>query len=447
MPVTTRASPVEVKPAQKLGTYDAEKLLSASAPSVYHPWEGKKLLDSSFVDTQTVSPAHNGFIETVLDAYNRHHHLVLRPEDVWFAILVQFSFYVNKHSENLRKYFVEHEGKKKLKVETESGMRDVVLRMTDLITENVKDPSLRGWIMPSFTTTTQQDRIAAAIIMMGTMQKYFVYMCEQTCGIPSVTLLGEKSDWEDILERIQFLGTFGSQHEELLIWNSVLTTLVSHFVRTFEAPDSPAVVKFWQSAVHDYIEGYTGYRILTGWIQAFAFWDADGTPLVVDNIRKSTSNWRKDVKKNGMENWLDTARLGQLRWDEVPVGHVHVPIHVNDNGNKFMAKAIAGSIGWRVLDSEAFFNKTRKVEKIDAGPHKKTTMTRFKTTSKSQKASEPSTFSGSTLAESMAKPSVGLLRSIIQRLSCFGSDGDRVQVYPAKPWKPQSVDDPVAEGK
>jgi hypothetical protein len=198
MPVTTRASPVEVKPAQKLGTYDAEKLLSASAPSVYHPWEGKKLLDSSFVDTQTVSPAHNGFIETVLDAYNRHHHLVLRPEDVWFAILVQFSFYVNKHSENLRKYFVEHEGKKKLKVETESGMRDVVLRMTDLITENVKDPSLRGWIMPSFTTTTQQDRIAAAIIMMGTMQKYFVYMCEQTCGIPSVTLLGEKSDWEDM---------------------------------------------------------------------------------------------------------------------------------------------------------------------------------------------------------------------------------------------------------
>lgn len=194
MPVTTRASPVSVKSAPDPRTYNEVKLLAAAAPTIYHPWKGKHIIDSSFSDANHVRPLHNGFINTVLDAYVQHNHLVLRPEDVWFAILVQFSFYVNKHSEDLREYFVDHAGKKKLKIDQDIlDMKSVVVQMTHLIAENVKDASLREWIMPSFTTTTMQDEIAASIIMMGTMQKYFVYMCEETCGIPSVTLLARRA--------------------------------------------------------------------------------------------------------------------------------------------------------------------------------------------------------------------------------------------------------------
>ena len=74
-----------------------------------------ELLQSSFsnkeVDLSTVFGTANGFVDTVLTAYNEHHHLIFkfvtplvylidrliffdvitRPDDVWIAILSQFS--------------------------------------------------------------------------------------------------------------------------------------------------------------------------------------------------------------------------------------------------------------------------------------------------------------------------------------------------------------------
>lgn len=68
-------------------------------------------------------------------------------------------------------------------------------KMTKMIAENTKDPSLREWILPQFTTTTKIDQAVASIIMMATLQQYFSYYCAITCGLPSVTLLGQKEDW------------------------------------------------------------------------------------------------------------------------------------------------------------------------------------------------------------------------------------------------------------
>jgi hypothetical protein len=48
-------------------------------------------------------PRKNGFVDTVITAYNAHHALVIRPDDVWLAILSQFNLYVNSHPELLRK--------------------------------------------------------------------------------------------------------------------------------------------------------------------------------------------------------------------------------------------------------------------------------------------------------------------------------------------------------
>lgn len=38
----------------------------------------------------------------------------IRPEDVWFAIIAQLSFYINRHAEELRGKFVPFEGEKEL---------------------------------------------------------------------------------------------------------------------------------------------------------------------------------------------------------------------------------------------------------------------------------------------------------------------------------------------
>lgn len=74
----------------------------------------KRIIRSSFVTQgdDHIFPSPNGLVWAAYYAYSRHHHLTLRPEDVWFAILSQLSFYINAHAEELRSLFVAHKGKR-----------------------------------------------------------------------------------------------------------------------------------------------------------------------------------------------------------------------------------------------------------------------------------------------------------------------------------------------
>jgi hypothetical protein len=47
-------------------------------------------------------------------AYALHGDLVVSPDDIWLAIAMSFGEYVNKNAEDLRKKFVDHEGKKEI---------------------------------------------------------------------------------------------------------------------------------------------------------------------------------------------------------------------------------------------------------------------------------------------------------------------------------------------
>ncbi|KAF2466284.1 uncharacterized protein BDR25DRAFT_306133 [Lindgomyces ingoldianus] len=418
MPVTTRAAPVEVKFAPELKGLNATSILQASCPN---QWDtSSSLLDSSFGNNEAIQANQNGFVKTVLDAYLQHNHLVLRPEDVWFAILIQFNFYVNKHSEKLRKFFVEHQGKKKLEILQTPPMdlAAFALAMTGLIAANIKDPALREWIMPSFSTTTNTDKVTAAIIMMGTMQKYFAFFLGITCGIPSVTLMGEREDWENIMDRIDFLCKFGDEHEELLLWNSVLKSVVSRFVQTFDAPDSPEVVQFWQKTVHQHTNSYSGEKQITGWILAFCFWETEGNPLIARAIGRRSPPWREGVKSDGLEYWLENNRLGQLDWNDVPAGYAHVPVHIKEygSGEKYLTTAIAGSVGWRVLDSDLIFAETRGENKAKAKARPRQPRLPILQLGRQGNTSGPSTYTGSTLKEDTKRS--GIL-SKIQKVFCF----------------------------
>jgi hypothetical protein len=48
--------------------------------------------------------------------------------------------------------------------------------MSQMIANNIKDPSFREWILPSFTTTTKCDQAVASILMMSVMQVLYVCM-------------------------------------------------------------------------------------------------------------------------------------------------------------------------------------------------------------------------------------------------------------------------------
>ncbi len=160
--------------------------------------------------------------------------------------------FVNANAEHLRARFVAHEGQKSLMIDVSPypvwnvNMGKFAQEMTHLIEENVVDAELRDWILPNFTTTTDDDTSVASIVMMGTLQKYFDYILRGGCGFPSVTLLGERSDWEKILDRARKLSNYGPQTTE---WSRLLLLIIQHMIASFDQPNSQQTKDFWLRAV------------------------------------------------------------------------------------------------------------------------------------------------------------------------------------------------------
>lgn len=197
---------------------------------------------------------------------------VLRPDDVWTAIMVQFSFYVNMEAEKFRGKFVNFEGKKELVVIIPGTLRatsyDLFVKlMSKKIDENLVDPEVKGWILPSFSTTTDDDLVSCGVVFMATMKKYFDYKCCLCCGIPNVSLLGTVGDWQNIRGRLEKLKNY-----ELGWWYDMLVPILDQFIAAKKGkPD----VEFWQKICHRQ-SGGSGPSYLSGWITAFCVFDKDG---------------------------------------------------------------------------------------------------------------------------------------------------------------------------
>ncbi|KAK6532584.1 hypothetical protein TWF281_006767 [Arthrobotrys megalospora] len=305
------------------------------------PYVCKEVFQSTFnqdlIESRKIHPSASSFVYAAMNAYNYHHHLVIRPDDVWITILTQFSLYVNAHAEELRSHFVAHEGKKKLTVNA-VGTRYTVnfgalaVRMGELIEENVIDPELRTWLLPNFTTTEENDRIVSSVLMMATLQSYFAYGMQLACGLPGVTMLGEKSDWEALLQKVDKFETFG---EETTFFAKLLRPILKRFVMCFDDPESQESKDFWQTVVSRH-GGGSGPRYIGGWITAFCMWTSSGK-MQYHTDRKT---WGKQVETLS----LDGETYGLLQDHDVTGGYAHVPVELNDNGEMFDTVMLAGMV-------------------------------------------------------------------------------------------------------
>lgn len=325
----------------------AEALLRDSCPSEHG--RCKAIIQSSFTGFSAEAPilsSSNGFVRAAVAAYSGHHHLAIRPEDVWFAMLTQLSFFVKAHAEELRSFFVPHAGRKVLEVVAAGNIGcanfgAMAERMTELMAKAVNDPELLPWIMPDFSTTKDTDKVVASILMMGAMQKYFSYRFTLQCGIPSVTLLGERADWEALRQRLEKLPSFGFEPG---LFHDLLKPLLSSFVASFDAPSAPSTIDFWNKIAH---QAYgSGSCSLSGWITAFCFWDEEGTsmyaaggtgpcgPVAVQGYRPANAGCH-----------LDGTVYHRVDMDKIPGGFASVPVTVDDNGRLYDTVMVAGSVG------------------------------------------------------------------------------------------------------
>lgn len=285
-------------------------------------------------DGALVRTAKYGLVSAIMDAYNRHHCLVLRPDDVWQAILTQFSFYVNANAEALRDSFVDFKGKKTLVVTMggtlfSANFASFANRMVDeQIATNLKDKSVTDWLLPAFSTTRSSDRVAASVTIMSTLQSYFEYVCYLMCGIPKVTLEGPPEDWKSLRTKIDRLPQYDipSSKSVMKQWHALLAPVLDQFVLSAQGkPD----LAFWDT-VCSHEGGGSGPSYLSGWVTVFACFKTDGT-------------WQGgDFSGRGKPKWpfIETGSL--------PVGTVSVPVLVDDNGTQYDTQMLAGQFAYEM---------------------------------------------------------------------------------------------------
>lgn len=215
----------------------------------------------------------DGFVGAAYMAYNNHHELVIRPDDIWLAILAAMAGYVDAHAEEMREVFVKHSGKERISIQVvdSSSVKDVDwARLVTSFGDEIGKRTISGvleWAEPGFTTSTAKDRVIGRIMLMGAMKNYFEYrasMC--ACGLPSVSLEGTLADWLDVRARAERIRVYGvSSHQPMLVeWHKVLERVLDKFIQSYQGN----VDRKWWNGICEY-QGMSGSSDITGWILAF----------------------------------------------------------------------------------------------------------------------------------------------------------------------------------
>lgn len=168
------------------------------------------------------------------------------------SILTQLNMYITANAEKLRSHFVAHEGQEILSIQVDGTGKDFIAsnrfgefveEMTNAMLVKIIDKDLRSWVLPDFSTIRESDKVVASITFMGAMSKYFKYRMEGTgCGLPSVTLFGEREDWVKTLEKLPKIESLGPEAEKFV---ELLTPVLNNFIKTFDKPNSESTKDFW----------------------------------------------------------------------------------------------------------------------------------------------------------------------------------------------------------
>lgn len=224
----------------------------------------------------------SGFLAACLTAFAQHLPLALSPDHVWALLSYAFAKHVDKHAEELRKNFVQHEGKKRLEVnadhmvmgggDLDNGSPAEIWEATVFpeFSRQIKQyigEKVHTIIASDFTTTTNTARAAHEITLMSAMKNYFSYGMSTLCGIPRITLLGSEADWVTLRARAEDLGKLMTPKVSNA-WLPYLLPVLDEFVESYKGNVNPG---FWQSMVKLRATGggSGSHSFISGWLQIF----------------------------------------------------------------------------------------------------------------------------------------------------------------------------------
>lgn len=251
----------------------------------------------------------DGFAETVVFASALRRELVIRPDDVWLALMAQFSRYLRGRPDAVADYFVDSR-----LAQTAMFRGDPVNSKSWHVEACLRDSSIREWILPEFVTTTELDRLAAAACLfpgelclgeneppnevrstpnMRLFGRQTAPTPESlgnapTTGIEKVDLRGTLTDWEDVERRARRFRDFEIPGGRVMgEWASRLKPVLEKFVRDKRLGKTDLC---WYNAACHLRRDFEENFFFQGWLANFcAFSDAGKWQLRDDQIIRANN--------------------------------------------------------------------------------------------------------------------------------------------------------------
>ncbi|GBB88356.1 hypothetical protein RclHR1_14910004 [Rhizophagus clarus] len=290
--------------------------------------------------------AFHGFAAAIFHAYNNHQHLRLTPDDIWLTIAQGVSQHINYNAEKFRYQFVNHEGKKAMKVfvndilyhenpHIKGNWPEAINRLVVVTDKAVEKIDIKSLLECNFSTTTNNSLTASRIVLLDTVKAYFCYKMYFACGIPKITLEGTLEDWVNLQEKVNKLRQLNLDMD---FWLDKLDPVIWKLVETYKGEIDE---EFWAKIISLNYFGSGGDFAINGWMTAFFPYKNDGKILENNSIEPS------DIPDGRVEVPFTTDTGFSLK---LVSGFLGAQQKTLENSNELVVSPI---IGWFVIDNKS----------------------------------------------------------------------------------------------
>jgi len=300
-----------------------------SARQVFENKIGKEILffPEEHAPLELVNCPNNGLIQTLQECYDNHRPLVLSPDIIWLAICQGVSVHMNEHYDSLKNVVFIKDKPDKIIIRNDS-LGYSAKHWKNLIgtfsneTKKYTNDDFYSFFVSEFTTTTTIEQTAFQITLLESYKKAFEYIGETGCGIPSIRLEGNKSDWKTILKKLDMLDKIGLSN-----WAENLKPIIVEFIN---ASDGKYKKEFWQNIYKNASE-YNGFYI-SGWVIKFFPYIKELASEGVYDEKRGETRVGEIIKPNNFYEG-DQYLLSTLSTDNFPSGLAKIPVTWINNLN------------------------------------------------------------------------------------------------------------------
>lgn len=346
---TIQASDVEVN-TQALKTESSDvgvkKLINGKIES-----SSIKASQILFLD-EGVAATHN-FLLMLEIAFNNHKSITISPDHIWLLICQGFAQGIKVRSEELRNQITTVKDKQIISVRRddfktgeENPWEEIIPEFSKQISTYLKG-DLYSVVVQEFSTTTLIEKTAFEIAFMDSMSNYFEYMFISACGIPSISIKGEKEDYQKIINGLSSIAKYGFEW-----WTNELIPIVQEIINAISGDVDR---NFWTSLYKQ--DDMSGGPYISGWITKFfpyvkkVIYDrGENSQAQIDNLCMEISHTqlRPDLSyTTGLikNPHLENGREGLLKLDNFPSGMTTVPFKWQYVDKQYDMSFASGFIG------------------------------------------------------------------------------------------------------